>query len=128
MIHAAANRGDGALGYFAPFAREREFIGDTLFPEPGNADFDVDDIFEFDGAAIFAVSRDARPTDRALVVAGEHAEAQVAEQFVLGLFHHGEEYRKVHDAGRVGIAEFNRAGGGERGGHGGVIRRQGSSS
>ena len=119
MIDTAANGGERALGYFPAFTGERELISHALLAEPRDANFYVDGVFKLHGAAVVAVGRDARPTDRPLLVAGEHAEAQVAEQFVLGLFHHGEEHRKVHDPGRVRIAKLDAAAGGERGGHGG---------
>jgi len=87
-------------------------VGDAGFSESGDTDFNFEQIFESCGGLEIALGADPGPAGLAGDVVD--TEASAAEQLVLGLLHHSEERREVHDARGVGVAELDSTRGDER--------------
>ncbi len=86
-----------------------ELVSHAFFAEARNRERDGEHVVKSGGAEIIAAGVDARPAYRAIGVAADQAEAEVAQEFVLDRFNQREEGSEVRDAGRIGVSKFNPA-------------------
>src|SRR5207245_1332691 len=107
FLDPAANGSDLAAGEFSTVAEEPMSIRDASPAETSDSNFDLQHVFESRGGRKIAFAADARPAYRAGGVAHHNAQAHAPQQVVLGLLHHPEERREVHDPCGVGVAELH---------------------
>ena len=72
-----------------------------------NPQADFQGLFKARGPQVFARDLQTRPPLMRRAIRGMDANAQGAKERVLGAFHKAKKIREVHEAGEVGIREFD---------------------
>jgi hypothetical protein len=110
VLKEAADRRDSSLGNQLAGMLETEVVAHTLFADSGDSECNVDQLFKLDCPPVVARRADPRPADFLSFHFRDHAQPEAAKEFVLRLFHVGEEDGEVDDPRHIGIAELDATG------------------